>query len=361
MTFGTLCLLRPVQSFGRIVSYQWSTSKSGSMLKGHMYAAKLDTTFVRKRLPLSPDDAPCRVIVTSPFATDKTAYSLAKIAAAKADYIIEKEKIVQTMQFWRDIGNNVMEDIEFDQEVYEELSNLPKNVDGNRYAAAVFLDGDEVEEESNSVGDDKGVSEEVIDGTGGPSLLRSNEELETAVFTSATVTIGATDVKEQNVHERVLEVLKGINNITPPISSSTYAVRPRQEFESDSSVYHLEKRYPDLFPAGRAGFDEERTVPMSKDSVLRRLLNLSTRQFQKPDFILPCCDLVTKNAMKRQAFVRAKLPSRRLNADGSTPISRGEAFGRVSPGDMQLVADYKIACFNASKKGKYIYLIYYDV
>jgi hypothetical protein len=81
MTYGTLSLLRPVQSFGRMVSYSSSASgMGGTRLTGHLYSTKLNTTLVRSKIPLHPRDAPVKVLVVSPFASDKSAAAKAKMA-----------------------------------------------------------------------------------------------------------------------------------------------------------------------------------------------------------------------------------------------------------------------------------------
>lgn len=348
MTYGTLALLRPVQSFGRIASFQWNKHSAGSTLKGHLYAAKLSTPLVRDRLPLHPNDAPVRVIVASPFATDKAAYALAKIAAAKADYAIEKDKIEGMLKFWSAVNNRIIADVNMDAEALKALSNLAQDPDGSRYFEGMFLHVDTRESSGNATDETNRRQDEET--TGGPSLLRSNSEMETTVFTSATITIGGTDVNEKNAHEQVADAL-----CSEPLrrqgETQTFVVRPTQQFVSDDDPDYAEKHYPVKFAFGRGGFGEIRTKPMSKEAILKRLLNLSQRQFQEVDFVLPCCDLINKSAMKRQAFVRAKLPSFHINADG-TRKTKGEAFGQVSMADMHMAGEYKKKCAQAAKLGK---------
>lgn len=113
MAYGTLALLRPIQSFGRMVSYSSSTSPTGgTRLTGHLYSTRLNTTLVRQRIPLEPRDAPVKVLLVSQFASDKSASARAKIARTKQDYTIEPEKIKQTLQFWHDVDNKIMANIE---------------------------------------------------------------------------------------------------------------------------------------------------------------------------------------------------------------------------------------------------------
>ena len=95
----------------------------GTRLTGHLYSNKLNTPLVRKKLPINPGDVPVRVLVTSPLATDSSAVARAKLASIKSDYIIEPDKISATLQFFKNVGNKVMEGIEYDE---EELNTLPE-------------------------------------------------------------------------------------------------------------------------------------------------------------------------------------------------------------------------------------------
>jgi hypothetical protein len=63
-----------------------STSPTcGTRLTGHLYSTRLNTTLVRQRNPLEPRDAPVKVFLVSPFASDKSASARAKIARTKQD------------------------------------------------------------------------------------------------------------------------------------------------------------------------------------------------------------------------------------------------------------------------------------
>ena len=346
MTYGTLALLRFVQSFGRIASFQWAKQASGSTLKGHLYAAKLNTAFVRKSLPLLPTDPPVSVIIASPFATNTTAYNLAQMAAAKSDYAVDKDKIKNTLQFWTLVDNRVVAALDINDEALKALDNLTTDPDGNQYADGMFLhvntaDHDEEDDTANKVESDSTTS--------GPSLLRTEKEMAEAVFTSATVTIGSRDDSELNIHQQVADALSGSDE-QHRTERKTFVVRPEQEFASDRDPDYLETRYPDLWPFARGAFEEKRKKPMSKQAIIKRVLHLSTRQFQKVDFVLPMCDFVNMSVMKQQAFVRAKLPSYRVHPDG-THVSRAEAFGQVSVEDLKKAGQYKKACAEAARAG----------
>lgn len=100
MTYGTLSLLRPIQSFGRMVSYSSSSGMGGTRLTGNLYSTKLNTTLVRSKIPLHSKDDPVKCLVVSPFASDKSAAAKEKMANTKQDYIIEPDKIEKTLGFW---------------------------------------------------------------------------------------------------------------------------------------------------------------------------------------------------------------------------------------------------------------------
>lgn len=126
---------------------------------------------------------------------------------------------------------------------------------------------------------------------------RSFEEVDTTLLISATGTVGAPDSKEDNVYSQSAEVLCE-DNLTTAVSecshSNTFVIRPSTTFANDSDSRFLEIRYPDLFPFGRGGFGEPRKIPISRKTLLRYMLNLSTRQFQQADFLLPVYDVVTR-------------------------------------------------------------------
>lgn len=122
------------------------------------------------------------------------------------------------------------------------------------------------------------------------------------------------------------------------------------DFVSDMDDKYLELHYPDLFPFGRGGFNEKRKINISRSALLRHLLNLSTRQFQEVDFLLPLYDMKTRRDVAKMSFVRSILPSRNLyNGSIST---RAETYGRVSSEDLQLACSYKLACAKAASEGR---------
>lgn len=114
---------------------------------------------------------------------------------------------------------------------------------------------------------------------------------------------------------------------------------------------YLETLYPDLFPFGRGGFDEVRKVRILKKALLAYYVNPSTRQFQQVDFALPVYDFIARNASSNMARIRAYLPSRIVNPDGSF-LPRAEAYGRISKDDLKKAAEYQSQCVKSKLFGQ---------
>lgn len=201
MTFGSRCLLRPVQSFGRMACFYHG---SGTRLTGHVYSNKLNVPMIRAKVPIQPTEVPVRVIVVSPFTSDSTAFARAKIASIKQDYVIEREKIETSLRFFKHVGNHIMSQVEEDIEVIE---NLPRN----DVSVDMFL----IDNYESTNKDPENLcnngNQELHDNTGGPSLSRCNEENDEATFVSSTVTIGAPQTNDKNKYEQVVEVLDNSN------------------------------------------------------------------------------------------------------------------------------------------------------
>ncbi|EFX67557.1 hypothetical protein DAPPUDRAFT_115347 [Daphnia pulex] len=266
----------------------------------------------------------------------------------------EPEKIKQTLQFWRDVDNKIMANIELDDAC---LDGLPRD----DVSPAMFMIDDETLPTSDGETSDTEASNEVRNPSterlcGGPSLLRSHEESESAVPLSATVTIGSSQSDDMNVHELAADLLNttaqqpGKEIVTSTDDEKTFVVRPSTTFASDSDSEFLEKHYPDLFPFGRGGFGETRKIKISRKAYLAYLLNLSTRQFQHVDFLLQLYDMTTRQEVSNVSFVRSKLPSRSKSGDGH--LSYGEAFGRLTSEAIQLAGQYKLACAKATNLGQ---------
>lgn len=91
-------------------------------------------------------------------------------------------------------------------------------------------------------------------------------------------------------------------------------------------------------------------MSISRSALIKYLLNLSTRQFQTVDFVLPVYDMKTRIDVSRLTYVRSILPSRILKKDG-TCSTRAEAFGLVSNEDLNAAKNYKLACGKAARQG----------
>jgi hypothetical protein len=341
MTFGSLSLMRPVQSYGRVTTFQGTTGPGGSSLKGHVYSTPLPTAFVVQKLPIQPSDSVVRVLVVSPFTSDASALNKGKIASTRAEYIIEPNKIIQLHQFWNNVDNEIMKKYPFDEEIFATLPDKDTSPD-------VFLID---QEELHKLPDDNTEKEKHSNtktaSSGGDSLLRSAEEERENLMISCTVTVR--EKEDQNGTQS--DHSPPISNTSFQASSNTFVVRPAQQFVSDSDPDYLETRYPDLFPFGRAGFCEERKIHISKKNLIAYYTNLSTRQFQQPDFVLPIYDMISRNTCYNMALVRANLPSRQINAEGNV-IPRAEAYSRIPLEDLKKLSEYKSECIKNKILGK---------
>lgn len=139
MTHASLSLIRPVQSFGYLISYKEERGNEAALkLSGHMYSTRLETGMIRNKLPLKPEDVPIRVVVTSPGCTKQNMIAKGKLALMKKDYIVEKKKIRETLEFFKKLHNPVMSEIEID---YNELNALP---DGDVSDSIFMIDDSEI-------------------------------------------------------------------------------------------------------------------------------------------------------------------------------------------------------------------------
>jgi len=139
MTDGSLSLLRPRQSFGRIGQFSGSYKEGVSRLTGHMYSTRLDTTLVRNMLPLSTTEAPLRVLMLSPFTSDETAHAKLKIAAVKDQYVVEPEKIKGTIRFWDHVKNSAMQNIQLHDSNLAALEEIPLDKHGKKCHQTCFV------------------------------------------------------------------------------------------------------------------------------------------------------------------------------------------------------------------------------
>ncbi|KZS05303.1 Uncharacterized protein APZ42_031547 [Daphnia magna] len=300
MSFGTRSLMRSVQTFVRITAFTGTIGPGGSSLKGH---------------------TPVRVLVVSPFTSDAATFYKGKIASTKADYIIEPTQIKALYQFWRDIHNDVVENISFDDESFLQLPDDVVSPD-------VFLvEKDGIKEIVEEMHGRENTQKKTVT-TAGDSLLRSVDEETDATMISSTITIGdnANTNSNGNEHQQLIE------------------------FVSDSMPKYLETLYPDLFPFGHGGFDENRKVWVSNKALVAYYANLSTRQFQQ-DFALPVYDYIARRASSNMARIRAYLPSRIRNQYGSV-IPRAEAYGRISNEDLKKATKYDIECVKSKLFGQ---------
>ncbi|KZS10445.1 Uncharacterized protein APZ42_025093 [Daphnia magna] len=204
------------------------------------------------------------------------------------------------INFWKEVGNKITAKAEFTK---ANLEQLPINDVCPSMFTMTFTDNDEAKTE--------------VDGS-------SHEVAEEKEYSSgaANVTIGGNTPAESNVHGKVVKALSG-NKILSPSDTKLeiYVVRPDNSFVSGSNPNYLEIHFPDLLPFGR-----------------------------EVDFVLPMYDMVTRQQVSTNGFVRSKIPSRRRGADG-TLSTNAEAFGQISLEDMKKVCEHKMNCAKTGSKG----------
>ena len=112
------------------------------------------------------------------------------MANTKQDYIIEPDKIRETLQFWQHVRNQPMATIKCDNEC---LANLPRGVVSSEM---YLLDEEPLSKKPKITHPEEStpVSPTLLNAVadnfcGGSSLLRSREEAENIVPLSATITV----------------------------------------------------------------------------------------------------------------------------------------------------------------------------
>jgi hypothetical protein len=252
-----------------MTTFQGTTGPGGSSLKGHVYSTPLPTALVTQKVPIQPSDSVVRVIVVSPFTSDASALNKGKIAYTRSAYIIEPTKIRQLHQFWCSVDNEVMKRYPFDEETFSTLPDKDTSPD------VYLVDQEELRKlPDNDIGN-KNLSHTKTSVSGGDSLLRSAEEERESLLISCTITVREKDDENQN--RNLANHLSPTANASFQPSTNSFVVRPAQQFVSDSDPNYLETRYPDLFPFGRAGFNEKRKFPISKKTLIAYYILISAR------------------------------------------------------------------------------------
>nr|CAH0112404.1 unnamed protein product [Daphnia galeata] len=289
MSFGSLSLMKPIQSYGRVTTFQGTTGPGGSSLKGHVYSTPLPTALVAQKVPIQPGNSVVRVLFD-----EETCCNLPDKDTSPDVYLVDPVGLQKV------------------KEKEPEKQNVSKS--------------------------------------GGDSLLRSTEEEMDSIMISCTVTIREKDSPNQN-QELLNQLDSTATTSFQLLQTLLLSVLHKSLFRTLIYPDYLETRYPDLFPFGRAGFDEKRKIKISKKALIAYYTNLSTRQFQKPDFILPVYDMIARNSSYNMAIVRANLPSREINKDGNV-ISRAEAYSRIPLEDLRQLAEYQSICIKHQLLGK---------
>ncbi|KZS10432.1 Uncharacterized protein APZ42_025088 [Daphnia magna] len=114
------------------------------------------------------------------------------------------------------------------------------------------------------------------------------------------------------------------------LDGSSHEIAEKREHSSGGSS--LLRTFPDLLSFGRGETGKTRRIKISRKALLAYMLNLSPRQFQEVDFVLPMYDM------------------EQWGTDG-TLSTKAEAFGQISVEDMKKFGEHKINCAKTASKG----------
>jgi hypothetical protein len=108
---------------------------------------------------------------------------------------------------------------------------------------------------------------------------------------------------------------------------------------------------PLLFSAywvyGRGGPDEPRLTPMSFETLISRVTQLSTGQFQGPQVQLSLNNMRDRANVVKSAYIQG----RSLINVGNRLMARAEAFGRLDQDQLAAAVKYASACAHAQRTG----------
>eukprot|EP01138_Halocafeteria_seosinensis_P013767 gb/GECG01014058.1/.p1 GENE.gb/GECG01014058.1/~~gb/GECG01014058.1/.p1 ORF type:complete len:2323 (+),score=191.31 gb/GECG01014058.1/:1-6969(+) len=155
----------------------------------------------------------------------------------------------------------------------------------------------------------------------------SNHATDAAVETSTEPTMRTRDMIHSNecIRPSFEEISNGF-------------IQQMGKFEKDTQPNILGKAFATGFPFGRGGLDEPRTVPLSEQSLLQRLLLLSSNYFQTKIFTGYCFDTLSKRKGTKTALL-------------TLPAQRYKEFQTVSVEGFEAALDYKAQAETALRTG----------
>lgn len=110
----------------------------------------------------------------------------------------------------------------------------------------------------------------------------------------------------------------------------------------------LSKTFINLFPFGRGGLDEVRLVKISAASCIEHYQRLSTRQFQRPEFVLHCYDMLARMKIGSDTFLKARMNIQ--HASESKDFTN--SFGMISVDTLLAAANHISSKAAASVAGR---------
>jgi hypothetical protein len=109
-------------------------------------------------------------------------------------------------------------------------------------------------------------------------------------------------------HNTHIEALHESEETAEIVSSSIMSIQHSSTIINSGDRNIFTQTFPDLFPFGRGGFNEERKAPISLQLWIRHLLRLSTGAFRKhPSFALLAFDILNRQQLQTAQSIRCNM------------------------------------------------------
>ena len=251
--------MRPVQSYGRVSKFQGTTGPGGSNLKGHVYSTPLPTAFVIQKVPIQPSDSVIECSSSLPSPGTHQPWIKGKLLQQERNTSLNRIKYSNCInsgttsitKLWKIILLTKKSSPHFQTRTHRPMSFLSIKKSYVNYRTTT--------QKRRSIPTPKPPQVEVI-----PYFTQPKKK---GNLSWSPVPWPYAKKKYQNQNGIQSDLSPPTSNTSFLASSNTFVVRPAQQFVSDSDPDYLETRYPDLFPFGRAGFSEERKIPISKKTL----------------------------------------------------------------------------------------------
>ena len=126
MSQASLSLIHPVNHLDIWSHTKTQNNDTALKLPGTCTLHDWKQLLLGKKLPLKPEDAEIKVLVTSPRCKNDNILARAKLAAIRKDYIVEK-KDWRSPRIFLKVGNTTIYNVEIDVDTLETLPNMGKS------------------------------------------------------------------------------------------------------------------------------------------------------------------------------------------------------------------------------------------